>query len=88
MSRTRPRQMARKTGKAQSGQSNRDIEALWDELLSRQPERIKAAYRLLSQPEREAVFDHLGRMTNDEGWQPEQRLSARIALRALETFTN
>lgn len=55
----------------------------WDQLLSRQPKKIRAAYQRLDQTTRQAVVAHLRRMASESGWHPEQRTSARSALEAL-----
>lgn len=60
-----------------------DPEILWDRLLSRQPERVKAAFQTLSLQEQRAVLSHLQRMSSETGWHPEQRASAKAALEAL-----
>jgi len=59
------------------------LELLWDQLLSRQPEQIRAAYNHLSPDEQESVLRHLGRMASEPGWHTEQVLSAQLALQAL-----
>ena len=59
------------------------LEELWDQLLSRQPERVLAAFTRLSPGEKEQVRCHLERMASEPGWHPEQRLSAQAALQAL-----
>jgi hypothetical protein len=71
-------------GKTHHSQQANKLEALWDDLLSRQPERVQAAYTSLETSERQAVYSHLRHMARDPGWQPEQRASARAALQALE----
>jgi hypothetical protein len=58
-------------------------EIIWDQLLSRQPERILAAYWRLSPDEQQTVLRHLERMTTEPGWHPEQRISAQAALQVL-----
>lgn len=62
------------------------IEDLWDGLLSRQPELVRAAFSSLDLAERAAVLAHLRRIVSEAGWHPEQRLSAQAALDALEGF--
>jgi hypothetical protein len=62
-----------------------DLEGLWDNLLSRDPDRIRRQWRDLSAEEQRAVLDHLARMVSEEGWLPMQRLSAQAALDALGT---
>ena len=62
------------------------IEDLWDGLLSRQPELVRAAFSSLDLAERAAVLAHLQRIVSEAGWRPEQRLSAQAALDALEGF--
>jgi hypothetical protein len=61
-----------------------DLDSLWDKLLSRRPELIRAAFEGLSPSEQGSVLAHLGRMTSEPGWHPEQRASASAALIALE----
>ena len=60
-----------------------ELEGLWDNLLSRDPERIRRQWRELSAEEQRAVLAHLERMVSEEGWLPMQRESARAALDAL-----
>jgi hypothetical protein len=59
------------------------IETLWEEILSRQSERIQAAFATLSAEEKVAVLDHLNRMASEPGWHPEQIASASKALKTL-----
>jgi len=63
------------------------LENIWDRLLSRRPEEVRAVFSTLAAEERAAVLAHLQRMANEAGWQPEQRLSAQSALQALEGLT-
>jgi hypothetical protein len=60
------------------------LEILWDALLSRQPDTIRAAFNALDEASRAHVLAHLKVMISEEGWQPEQVLSARAALAAIE----
>jgi len=60
------------------------LEALWNDLLSRQVELIREAFNLLDPTSQRTVLLHLKRMESESGWQPEQRTSAKAALRALE----
>jgi hypothetical protein len=78
--------MSQTTAKGHRSQPANKLEGLWDELLSRQPERVQTVYRALEQPEREAVIAHLQRMVAEPGWQPEQRVSAQAAIQALENL--
>lgn len=55
-------------------------EYLWENLLSRQPGLINEAFTSLDKDQRQAVLDHLQKMINQPGWQPEQRISAQAAL--------
>ena len=61
------------------------LEHLWDQLLSRRPELVRAAYERLTPDEQAQVRRHLERMVAEPGWQPQQRLSAQAALQALDT---
>jgi hypothetical protein len=63
------------------------IEQLWDDLLSRQPDQIDSMFNHLNQSERRKVIEHLNRMLTEEGWHPEQKKSAVIALQRIEKFT-
>ena len=60
-----------------------DIDNLWDHLLSRQPELVRAAYQSLTPAEQQDVLAHLQRMVSESGWHPEQIASAQAALDAL-----
>jgi hypothetical protein len=64
------------------------LELLWNDLLSHQPELIRLAFVSLDVPSRKSVIDHLQKMANEPGWQPEQRVSAKAALQALENQMN
>jgi hypothetical protein len=61
-----------------------DLENLWDSLLSREPEQVRAAFARLEPGERQSVVAHLRRMAGESGWHPEQRRSAEAALEALD----
>ena len=63
------------------------IEHLWDSLLSREPEKIKSTFHHLNQSERNTVIEHLNRMTTEDGWHPEQNISASIALQIIAKLT-
>lgn len=63
------------------------IDLLWDNLLSREPEKIRPAFIHLSQSECSAVIEHLNRMISEDGWHPEQKKSASIALQIIGKFT-
>lgn len=60
------------------------LEAFWDALLSREPERARAVFLQLDKETRHAVVAHLIKMTCEEGWHPEQVLSAQAALDAIQ----
>ena len=64
------------------------LEKLWDDLLSRQPGPIKTAYSSLDSAGQQTVIAHLQRMVTETGWQPDQRLSAEVALQVLITKPN
>lgn len=65
-------------------QTSSHLERLWEQLLSKEPEQIRAAFRILDPASQRAVLAHLRRMAAEEGWQPAQRLSAQAALDALK----
>lgn len=60
-----------------------DPEVIWESLLSRRPEQVRAAFNGLDVDGRQAVLTHLQRMATETGWHPEQRRSALAALAAL-----
>jgi len=60
------------------------IEYFWDEILSRDPTRIKKSYEELSNSDQRAVVEHLIAMTTEEGWHTAQKGSAQIALATIE----
>jgi hypothetical protein len=64
------------------------LELLWNDLLSCQTELIREAFEALDSPSQKIVIDHLQKMANESGWQPEQRASANAALQALENQMN
>jgi hypothetical protein len=59
-------------------------EDLWDGLLSRQPRLICTFFDSLAPAEQKTVMAHLQRMVAEDGWHPEQRISAQAALDALQ----
>jgi hypothetical protein len=61
-----------------------DLEILWEQLLSRQPEHVLAAFSGLAAQEKQSVLAHLRSMASEPGWHPEQRLSAQSALDAIQ----
>jgi hypothetical protein len=61
-----------------------DLETFWGNLLSGDPEVIRAAWEHLDGEERAAVYAHLESMATEEGWSEPQRLSAQAALAALQ----
>jgi hypothetical protein len=71
----------------QTQQSKRteQLDQLWDDLLSHQPELIRVAFASLDVSDQKAVLAHLHHMVTDAGWQPEQRASAKAALQAFAT---
>jgi hypothetical protein len=60
------------------------LEKIWNDLLSRERETIIRAYRSLDPASQAEVRQHLHKMETEPGWHPEQVISARIALEALQ----
>ena len=60
-----------------------DLENLWDRLLSRDPHQVRDVFFSLTTDEQNAIRAHLIRMVNEEGWHPEQNVSAKLALEAI-----
>lgn len=61
----------------------RSPDVIWDNLLSREDEKVLSAFNLLTEEEKTAVLVHLKRMVEEGGWHEEQQKSARCALEAL-----
>jgi hypothetical protein len=57
-----------------------NYEDIWGMLLSREVAMIEKAFSSLESDQKKAVLDHLDKMVTEPGWQPEQRVSAQIAL--------
>ena len=64
------------------------LETLWDNLLSRQPELVRAAFDSLNSPSQKIVLAHLQRMASETGWQLEQQASALAAIQILKNPNN
>ena len=60
------------------------LEDLWDNILSEDPTRIVAKWRELNAEEQGAIWEHLNKMTTEEGWADVQRESAQAAINALK----
>ena len=63
---------------------NSFLENVWDQLLSRDKNQVVSAFSSLDEISQKNVLDHLSRMVREEGWHPEQVISAQSALTALE----
>jgi hypothetical protein len=61
-----------------------DLETFWANLLSGDPEVIRAAWENLDSAEQAAVRAHLESMATEDGWSEPRQLSARAALVALQ----
>lgn len=62
------------------------IERIWNEILSREPERIQTTFKKLPSREKVAVRAHLIKITTESGWHPPQIESAQIALKAIKNI--
>lgn len=60
------------------------LEQTWDGILSRNAERISSVFNDLGDENQRVVLNHLHKMSEEEGWHPEQVKSARFALEVLE----
>jgi len=59
------------------------LEKTWNAILSRDKAQIIRAFNALDQESRQAVVNHLQKMSSESGWHPEQAKSARSALQAI-----
>jgi hypothetical protein len=60
-----------------------DPEEIWRAILSEDAARIRRAWMDLTDEEALAVLAHLRRMRDEDGWTPEQRQAAAVALQVL-----
>jgi len=60
------------------------LATFWEDLFSRDPEKIETAWKTLEKSYRKDVRDHLCRMVMEEGWQVEQIDSAQAALDVID----
>ena len=59
------------------------LEETWSALLSRDKREILRAFNALDETSRKVVIEHLKKMATEEGWHPEQVVSAENALSAI-----
>ncbi len=59
------------------------LEYIWDNILSRSPERIRKVFTQLDEASQREVIAHLQKMISESGWHTEQVVSAKAALDAL-----
>jgi hypothetical protein len=59
------------------------LKGIWDSLLGQKPEQIRSIFTALSADDQQAILVHLKKMVTEEGWHPEQRISAETALNAI-----
>ena len=63
-----------------------ELDIFWENMLSRDPARVREAWGTLTAEERLVIHAHLVRMSTEEGWAEPQRISAQAALDALRAF--
>lgn len=63
-----------------------DKELFWEYLLSRDPEKVKTAWRMLPADYRKDIRGHLVSMVTELDWHPEQVKSAEAALNVIDTM--
>ena len=61
------------------------LEQTWNNILSRDPQKIVKTYKALDTANQRIVFDHLKKMVSESGWQVEQIKSAQAALQAIQS---
>ena len=62
-----------------------DLGQFWAEVLSQDPDRVRAAFKALPEVDAAGVVEHLRRMATEDGWQDGQRQGARAALAHIGT---
>lgn len=60
-----------------------NLERIWDQLLSRDPQTINKTFVGLDKDSQQTVIAHLQEMATGKGWHAEQVMSALIALKAI-----
>lgn len=60
-----------------------ELEYLWDNLLSRNPQQILKVFIPSEEINQKNILEHLNRMVHEPDWHPEQRRSAQFALDVL-----
>ena len=63
-----------------------DKELFWENLLSRDPEKVKSAWLMLPVEYQKDVRGHLVSMVTELDWHPEQVKSAEAALDVIDTM--
>ena len=59
------------------------LEKAWDDLLSRDKDRVIKRFSSLDESSQKNVLEHLQRMATEPGWHSEQSKSAQSALQIL-----
>jgi len=59
------------------------LEKVWDDLLSRETDRIITRFLSLDPGSQKTVLEHLQKMVSETDWHPEQVTSAKTALQAI-----
>ncbi len=59
------------------------LEQAWEDLLSREPERIESRFKSLDEKSQKTVIEHLNAMVTESGWHQVQVISAQKALNTL-----
>ena len=59
------------------------MEDIWDAILSRNPNKIIMVFKVLSEQDKTNVIRHLYKMSTEDGWHPEQKVSADTALKII-----
>ena len=62
----------------------KNIDDIWEQLLSRDAKSIRALFSTLSADEKLATQVHLKKMAYETGWHPEQKKSALKAFLVIE----
>lgn len=63
--------------------TSEQLEKIWGDLLSRERDLVISAFQQLDPASRKVVLEHLKEMSTGEGWHPEQKKSADVALEIL-----
>ena len=65
---------------------DKELERIWNGVLSKDPDTIQKTYRSLDKASKSVILQHLERMVTEEGWVEAQAAAAQAALTAIKAM--